>query len=418
MDTIPSKKLKLTIKPKLTTNSSFKFNFKFIDLFCGIGGFHLAMKQLGGQCVFASDIDKNCQHIYQLNHGCLPVGDIKQQSYIPPHDILCGGFPCQAFSNAGKKRAFEDKRGLLFDNIVTILKNNKTPFAILENVKHIKRVSNGDVYRYIYDQLHSIGYRVFDIEISPTDINIPQNRQRVIFIVIRNDLYTEERKTQFLSTLDTNKNLYRIKNKDITILETSPHPKYNISEEINSVLLAWDELIQICVKIGEIISPIIPIYFQQSESIENSDWKNGYIRKNNMFYQKYKPFIDTWYQKNHEILLKKAVYGKLEWQTGSLCHDDTIYKYFVQIRQSGIRVKKTNCFPTLVAIVQNPIVASQKRYLTPRECARLQSIPDDFTFGQQDDKLTYKQLGNGVNMNIVKLMGETLLDVFSFYFSR
>jgi DNA (cytosine-5)-methyltransferase 1 len=89
----------------------------------------------------------------------------------------------------------------------------------------------------------------------------------------------------------------------------------------------------------------------------------------------------------------------------------------VQIRQSGVRVKKTDCFPALVAIVQTSIIASKGRYLTPRECARLQGVPDDFTFGQQSDKITYKQLGNGINADIVKMVGETLLSVFGFYFS-
>lgn len=102
---------------------------------------------------------------------------------------------CQSFSNAGKKLAFSDKRGLLFDNIVTILNQHHTPLALLENVKHIKKVSNGTVHHYIYEQLHSIGYQVFDLGLSPTDLGIPQNRERVLFVVVRNDLYNEHNKT-------------------------------------------------------------------------------------------------------------------------------------------------------------------------------------------------------------------------------
>lgn len=404
-------KKRLVIKIKEKTLPKFRF----IDLFCGIGGFHMAMKQLGGECVFASDIDQNCRDIYQLNHGLYPEGDITQvgvKEKIAPHEILCGGFPCQSFSNAGKRKAFDDKRGLLFDNIVNILNMKHTPFAILENVKHIKKVSNGTVYKYIYDQLHSIGYQVFDIELSPTDLNIPQNRQRVIFVVIRNDLYTEEKKSLFLTKLNENKTVYREKNKNKIIFEESPDSKYNIPDEIKEVFKAWDDFIQIFAKIGEIISPIIVDFFQSTESNSNSNWKNDYIRKNSQFYQKYQSHIDPWYQKYHELLSKKAIYGKLEWQTGGIRPNDTIYKYFIQLRQSGIRVKKTDCFPALVAIVQTSIVASKERYLTPRECARLQSVPDDFTFGQQSDKLTYKQLGNGINADIVKLVGETLISVW------
>lgn len=406
MDTQQKRKIKLLIKPKI------EHKFTFVDLFCGIGGFHLAMKQLGGKCVFASDIDQKCRDIYQLNHGMVPAGDITQQLSIPRHDILCGGFPCQSYSNAGKKLAFNDKRGLLFDNIVNILSANHTPFAILENVKHIKKVSDGLVYKYIYDQLHKIGYQVFDLGLSPNDINVPQNRERIIFVVIRNDLYTDNKKEEFLSKLGVNIAKYRDKNENRVIYESDPDPKYNISNETAQLLEVWDEFIKICARIGEIVSPAITEYFKGEELPENSDWKNGYIRKNRSFYQKYKAVIDPWYEKNHELLSKKAVYGKLEWQTGGIRPDDTIYKYFIQIRQSGIRVKKTDCFPALVAVVQTSIIASKGRYLTPRECARLQSVPDDFSFGNQSDKIVYKQLGNGVNSDIIKVVAETLLGVY------
>lgn len=410
------KKFKLSLKPNPNTNTDFKFTF--IDLFCGIGGFHVAMKQLGGKCVFASDIDKHCREIYKLNHGLLPIGDIRERQLIPPHDILCAGFPCQPFSNGGNKKAFEDKRGLLFDQIVDILCEYKTPFAILENVKHIKKVSNGNVYEYIYNQLNRVGYKVFDVLISPKDINIPQNRERVIFLVIRNDLYTEKTKTSFLSQFELNKKIYHSRNANMIIYETQPPPTYNISCELGQVIKAWGDFITICSQIGDIISPVIPEYFTTDELLDNSKWKNDYIKKNNIFYQKYKSLIDPWYDKNKAILTKKSVYGKLEWQTGGIRECDSIYKYFIQIRQSGVRVKKTDCFPALVAIVQTPIIASQGRYLTPRECARLQSLPDDFVFGNQSDKLTYKQLGNGVNVDIIKLIGDTLIQTNISYFNR
>ena len=409
-----AKKTKYIIRSKSKTEPKFTF----VDLFCGIGGFHVAMSQLGGQCLFASDIDKNCQRIYQINHNLTPVGDIQQYPNVPQHDILCAGFPCQPFSNGGKKQAFADKRGLLFDNIVNILRTNRTPFAILENVKHIRKVSNGAVYKYIYQQLSNIGYKVFDLGLSPTDLKIPQNRERVIFVVIRQDLYTDQYHQLFMTRLSENKTLYSRRNQDMVIYEKSPSPIYNITPEISTVLRAWDQLIQIFSQVGDIISPIIPEYFTQQPSADNSDWKNSYIDKNRTFYQKYQTLIDPWHQTNKNILTKKAVYGKLEWQTGGIHSQDTIYKYFIQIRQSGIRVKKTDCFPALVAIVQTPIIASQQRYLTPRECARLQSLPDNFSFGDQCDKLTYKQLGNGVNVDIIKIIGDTLINTHEYFINK
>jgi len=387
----------------------------FIDIFCGIGGFHIALTQLGCKCVFACDIDENCRHIYQLNYGLIPHGDIYKQNVIPNHDILCAGFPCQSFSNGGKKLAFADKRGILIDCVFGILKTNRPPFAILENVKHIKRVSNGEVYRYIYNQLNGIGYEVFDVCISPTELGIPQHRERVIFVVVRCDLYSETFKQKFLLDLTQRKTLFMERSRSRTIYESSPSPQYNITDEITRVFTAWDDFIRIFSRVGEIISPVIPEYFTELESPDNKAWKNSYITKNNRFYQKHRVLLDSWYQKNKELLSKKAVYGKLEWQVGGIAQNDSINNYFVQIRQSGIRVKKTDCFPSLVAIVQTSIIPRLGRYLTPRECARLQCFPDTFDFGNQSDKLTYKQLGNSVNTDVVKIVAETLIKTHEFF---
>ena len=98
-------------------------NLRFIDLFCGIGGFHQAMNRVGGTCVFASDIDEQCRDVYENNYGLKPVGDITKVEIntIPDFDVLCGGFPCQSFSNSGKKKGFEDKRGNLFESILVFI---------------------------------------------------------------------------------------------------------------------------------------------------------------------------------------------------------------------------------------------------------------------------------------------------------
>ena len=115
-------------------------NFTFIDLFCGIGGFHQAMMSLGGKCVFASDIDEDCRKTYEANYGLKPVGDITKidAKDIPAHDVLCAGFPCQAFSKAGKRLGFEDEtKGTLFFDICRILDYHKPKYALLENVRNL-----------------------------------------------------------------------------------------------------------------------------------------------------------------------------------------------------------------------------------------------------------------------------------------
>ena len=123
---------------------------------------------------------------------------------------------------------------------------------------------------------------------------------------------------------------------------------------------------------------------------------------------KYINIIRPWYKKYKDILSIREIYGKLEWQTGVIKPNDTIFNYFIQIRQSGIRVKKTKYFPTLVAISQIPIYGNEKRYITPRECARLQSFPDDFIL-HENDRIAYKQFGNAVNVDVVyRVISKTL----------
>ena len=121
---------------------TIKKGFKFIDLFAGIGGFHQAMVQLGGKCVFASEIDKYCQETYYKNYKILPFGDIRKIKVkdIPKHDVLCAGFPCQAFSKAGYQKGMSDTRGTLFFEIERILKYHKSKYIILENVHSFLKI--------------------------------------------------------------------------------------------------------------------------------------------------------------------------------------------------------------------------------------------------------------------------------------
>jgi DNA (cytosine-5)-methyltransferase 1 len=380
---------------------------RFIDLFCGIGGFHQALHKLGGKCVLACDIDKDCRTVYKDNYGIEPVVDVKKidEKTMPDFDIICGGFPCQAFSNGGKKKCFEDERGLLFDEIVRIAKEKKPKFMFLENVKHILKVSNGEVIAYIKNKIASIGYHLQLFQISPHNYGIPQQRERVYFVCIRNDIYNGTDiilpkytgKIQFEAFLD--------KKADI-------HDKYFIKGDTLNVLETWDEMVKVF-EVGEKISPTIMIndaYKNYTETEINAFpyWKKDYIMKNRPLIAKYRTKFDEWYRKHSVILQKREIYGKLEWQTGPVTANDSIFNHFIQIRQSGIRVKKGKYFPTLVAISQIPIYGREKRYITPRECARLQSFPDSFKLPVEDKK-SYKQLGNSVNVdNVFTVIHSTL----------
>jgi DNA (cytosine-5)-methyltransferase 1 len=363
-------------------------SFKFIDLFCGMGGFHRALTNLGGECVFASDIDKKCQDTYESNFGMRPVGDIRavRPEDVPDHDVLCGGFPCQPFSNAGRRGAFEDVRGTLFEDIAKIVSAKQPRLLILENVKGIKSIQGGHVYRTIYGVFESLGYTMKDIVMSPDMFGVPQNRERVYFIAMKGNVALPELPRP----------------QPCAILDSSADPKYNIPAELEAVFSMWDEILQTLIgnKVGV---PIILDYFTEDETEAGiAEWKKGYIIKNKEIYNRQPAVWDAWMAKHGALLKKKAVYRKMEWQAGPIKQGDTVLKnHFIQLRQSGIRIKNATTFPTLVAIVQTSIVGDQKRYITPRECARLQSFPETQTL-HPNDKVAYKQLGNSVNVNVVE----------------
>ena len=160
--------------------------FKFIDLFAGIGGFRLALQSLGGECVFSSEWDKHAQHTYEANFGEKPHGDITQipEKDIPDHDLFCGGFPCQAFSIAGKKGGFEDSRGTLFFDVARILKEKQPSAFFLENVKGLKSHKGGKTLATILNILRNdLGYYVPEPEvIRAEDFGVPQKRGRVFIV--------------------------------------------------------------------------------------------------------------------------------------------------------------------------------------------------------------------------------------------
>ncbi len=161
---------------------------KFIDLFCGIGGFHVAMKEASlendiiPECVFSSDIDKYCQDSYEMNFGQRPAGDITkvEPKDIPDHDILFAGFPCQPFSILGQMKGFDDTRGTLFFHIANILKEKKPKAFILENVKQLVGHNEGQTLKVIMKTLKELGYHVQYAVLNALDYGLPQKRERVI----------------------------------------------------------------------------------------------------------------------------------------------------------------------------------------------------------------------------------------------
>lgn len=167
-------------------------NYKFIDLFCGIGGFHCALSSFGAKCVFASDIDDNARAIYNQNFKLEPAGDITKikATKIPAHDIICAGFPCQPFSISGDQEGFEDKkgRGKLFFDIVRIARCHKPKIILLENVKNFEKHDAGKTLETVKEKLNKIGYDVFSQVLCASDYGVPQARKRIYIVAFKKSL--------------------------------------------------------------------------------------------------------------------------------------------------------------------------------------------------------------------------------------
>ena len=376
-------------------------------MFAGIGGFHQAMTQLGGECVFASEIDQYAIDTYKKNFNIDANHDICDVNVedIPAHDVLCAGFPCQSFSVAGKCEGFNDEtRGTLFFEIERVLKYHKPKYIILENVKNLTSHDQGKTWRIIEEHLHNLGYRLTlqPLIVSPHHFGIPQLRERVIIL----GLYDPTNAHKPL-----NINLGLLKDKDdnsiYSVLDTDVDKKYNISNEEEKILNMWNEFYQ-GIDLDVIGFPIWFEWFKEKPTEDMSKWRKRVIERNNDLYERNKEFIDSWSQKYDNLEWCTKVQKKFEWQAGNRI--DSLWEGLIQFRQSGIRVKAPNCFQTLVAIVQTPIIGKYKRRLTVREAARLQSFPDDFILNE-NEKQAYKQLGNAVNVEVIKKCAEKLFEL-------
>jgi DNA (cytosine-5)-methyltransferase 1 len=388
---------------------------KFIDLFCGIGGFHSALSQLGGTCVLACDIDTKCREVYKNNWGLEPKSDIKdiKTSDIPDFDILCGGFPCQAFSHAGKQNGLEDTRGTLFQEIARILKDKQPKYYLLENVKNLRGHDEGRTIKIIYNALKEVGYTAYPepIVLSPHHIGVPQNRERVFLLGIRNDIA----KNKTINTFP----LINKKKTDISSIlepESVKYPELELSSDSVLVLNQWESFVQ-HFKLLRIKLPSFPIWTEfwapndklQAEIDEMPDWKQAIIQKNNLFYNEHISFLKKWLLNARECTGFIGSKTKFEWQCGEFKDTDSLWTLLFTFRPSGIRVKRSNYSPTLVAMAQIVVVGSRRRKLSPKEVARLQSFPDTFKL-PQSNAAAYKQFGNSVNVDVIKWMARFLVE--------
>ncbi len=381
---------------------------KFIDLFCGIGGFHQALSKLGHECVFACDIDDSCIDIYKKNYNILPFKDIRKINIenIPYFDILCAGFPCQSFSKAGNRKGFEDERGNLFFNICEIIKHHKPKYIILENVKNLTTHDKGRTWNKIKISLTNLNYYTYDepILLNTLHFSVPQNRERIFILCKRKDIGMLKNKP-IVPKIDRKKINTSLKD----IVDKKYNTKYNLlNDRLSKIKNIWNEFINICHK-NDITIPKFPIWTDSWDKYycKEDDFYIKYynwINKNIDFYNKNKKVLEKWLKVSRNEKFWNGSVRKMEWQTSrnNVNLDDLLWS----LRSSGIRVKDTNYSPTLVALNQTPIYGPYNRKLVPEELLKLQSFKENFLY----DNNIYKQLGNSVNVVVVYNIAKFLIN--------
>ena len=355
---------KLIILNQIQNTLPFKFKntkplFKFIDLFAGIGGIRLPFQELGGKCVFTSEWDKFSQKTYATNFGELPNGDITKilAKEIPDHDLLLGGFPCQAFSQAGLKRGFNDSRGTMFFEVQRILANKRPKAFLLENVKQLRGHDKGRTLKTILDilegnNIHSIpedvpmseeartaltaklNYKVFYKVLKASDFGIPQNRERIFIIGFDLDYFCDQDFESLFFWPEPLKRLTRLGD----ILEDSSkiNDKYTISQKL------WD----------------------------------GHIRR----------------KAEHKEKGNGFGYG--------LFNSESAYANTLSARyyKDGSEI-----------LIDQSVLKKRPRKLTPRECARLQGFPEDYIVDAVSDAQCYKQFGNSVCVPVIRAVANQII---------
>lgn len=362
--------IKLKLIEELHTHVPFKMPkdrknlFRFIDLFAGIGGIRIPFQELGGVCVFTSEWDKFSQKVYATNFGELPNGDITKipSDSIPDHDILLGGFPCQAFSQAGLKKGFNETRGTMFFEIQRILVEKRPKAFMLENVKQLKGHDKGRTLKTILDILEGrnsqhipddvpmtddarkalstkLNYQVFHKVLRAADFGVPQNRERIFLVGFDRDYFGS--------------------NVDFELIFDFPLPPKNPT------------------RLGDIL-----------ESSENLDEKYTLSEK-----------LWSGHQRRKEEHRNKGNgFGY------SLFNADSAYANTISARyyKDGSEI-----------LIDQSHLNKRPRKLTPRECARLQGFPENFIVNSVSDAQAYKQFGNSVCVPVIRAIANQMIMTIS-----
>ena len=361
---------------------------------------------------------------------------------IPAHDLLCAGFPCQPWSKAGEQVGWGDKRrGTVFWNIIEILRARKPRLVLLENVAHFVRHDRGNTYRKVREALESEGYTVDHRQFSPHQFRVPQIRERFYMVGVRGSL--KQFRWPDRETTAEEVSIH-------SVLDSKPQEAAPLSAQVVRCLEVWQEFLD---RLPEPIKlPSFPIWAMEfgatypfetdhlrSVALSNLQgangnfgtplrgltrkeimsklpshacrpgitfprWKKTFLRQNREFYLEHKARLHDWLPKLAEF---PSSLQKFEWNCQNVTRD--LWKLVIQFRASGVRVKRDNTAPSLVAMTttQVPIIAWEKRYMTTTECARLQSL--DTLENLPTGAAAVRALGNAVNVAVVQRILRQLL---------
>ena len=438
-------------------------SFKFVDLFAGLGGFHFALKELGGECVFASEIDSQLRDLYKKNHNIkksLIFGDIsKSIKSVPPHDLLVAGVPCQPFSKSGKQLGFEDtNRGDCIFYILDILERLKPKFFIFENVSNFAKHDNGNTWNDIKKLIEKLGYCVRstdncnysndkpNMHLSPHQFGFPQKRERFFAVgsldyLPRNPFPIPNEIKPSLKEIILNNKEVRNKNDATIDLE-----KCAICNQGKLAINLWNKFIDCLPNKHKDLPSSFPLWLEEyysdypyaihtpyqemldmgltKESINQRLnllppyarekvpqfplWKIKFLDNNRMWFMEYKPYINK--KIVGRIRALDYTYRKLEWNFKNSDSSD-IWDHTIQMRPSGIRVSNPLYVPTIVSLntSQRPIYGPIKRHLTAKEIIRAFGFPSS-TKLLGNHILDTKALGNTVHKELVKLIAKKLLN--------
>lgn len=415
---------------------------RVVDFFAGLGGFHTGLARLGAKCVYACEANEELRALYETNYGIMPHHDIRKldASSVPDHDVLCAGFPCQPFSKAGEQLGLHCGRdGDLFKHLLRFVEAKRPKYLMLENVANLLKHDSGKTWRMMSTKLVELGYSISTRVMSPHQFGIPQIRERLFIVGSLDGLGAFEwpEPSPGIPTIDS-------------VLDIKPEDAQQLPEHYVDCLRVWQDFLDRFPTDQKL--PSFPIWAHEfgatypyegkppvkldprclaryrgafGDSLKGLSsterlnrlpryargetefpaWKQAFIRQNRMLYESNKKWINKWLPNLRKF---SSSLQKLEWN----CKGEArrLDKHIVQFRASGVRVKRSNWAPALIAMTttQVPVIVKEKRYMTVKECARLQGLGELHALPAALGR-AYRALGNAVNSDLVEMIGDRLL---------